>query len=55
MGLHKSNLLQHVLTSQVLMDRICVHCFTLQLMECVFQCLDLRCSPVSFILYAVVP
>jgi hypothetical protein len=33
MGFHKSNLLQHVLTSQILMDRIRVHRFTLQLIE----------------------
>ena len=55
MGFHKSNLLQHVLTSQILMDRIRVHRFTLQLMECVLQRQDLCGCTVSLVLYAVVP
>jgi hypothetical protein len=55
MGFHKSSLLQHVLTSQILMDRIRVHRFTLQLMECVLQRQDLCGCTVSFVLYAVVP
>ena len=55
MGFHKSNLLQHVLTSQILMDRIRVHRFTLQLMECILQRQDLCGCTVSFVLYAVVP
>ena len=55
MGFHKSNLLQHVLTSQILMDRIRVHRFTLQLIERVLQRQDLCGCTISFVLYAVVP
>ena len=55
MGFHKSNLLQHVLISQILMDRIRIHRFTPQLMKCVLQRQDLCGCTVSFVLYAVVP